>query len=90
MSVVTLGPSTVSATLGHGVSCNYSFAAFHAHPEEAAEDYVMKRMRPGEVAIFRRHATTCRACAKRVAETRDFIRAIRDASARFPMTNRQK
>ena len=79
MRVITLDRCTASPALSHPGSRNYSPASFHADPEQTAEDYVMERLRPGEEAVFQQHLIQCRACTKTVAETREFVVAIRDA-----------
>src|ERR1039457_4173689 len=82
MRVVTLGPPTVYSTQGQ--SCDFCLVSVEADPDEVAvEEYVMRRMPPGEKVMFRRHLMKCHACAKRVAETRVFVEAIRDAGSFF-------
>ena len=52
-------------------------------PKEAAEMFVMNRMDPSEASIYQEHLAHCQACAAAVEGIRDFIQAIRNASAEF-------
>ena len=66
-------------------------AEFEADPDEVAvEEYVMKRMLPGEEVMFRRHLMECHACTKRVAEIRELVEAIRDAGSFFRELDQEK
>jgi len=58
--------------------------AFHADPEESAEQYVMNRMPPDERAAYEAHLTACPACAEAAEEAEIFIAAIRHAGRLKP------
>ena len=57
--------------------------AFHADPEESAEQYVMKTMPREQTAAYRAHLGDCPSCLRAVAEADVFVSAMREASHRL-------
>ena len=62
------------------------FAFCPGDPEEAADDYLLLRMAPGEAEEFELHLAGCSRCSQIVETTRAFMQALRDAVHDLPKT----
>ena len=60
-----------------------STSDFHADPEEAAEQFVMNRMPPEDIAAYALHLEGCSICTQAVEEAERFVSVIRAAGLRL-------
>ena len=52
---------------------------FHADPEEAADEYLLRRMSPEEAKAYVKHVTECEDCSRVFAENSELFLTIRAA-----------